>query len=123
MSATKYFDDGIRRVTGERGAVYGHPAVNFRRAAAMRAIVNECPDPVLREALGNITDKIARLIETPDHADSWLDIAGYARCGCMSIDHAAAMDQDNWYEKAREDLLKAVKADVADIMETGDAGQ
>jgi hypothetical protein len=25
--------------------------------------------------------KVARLIETPDHEDSWVDIAGYGACG------------------------------------------
>lgn len=29
--------------------------------------------------------KIARLIQSPDHLDSWVDIAGYARVAVMAM--------------------------------------
>jgi hypothetical protein len=77
------FDEAIKSVTDERGKNYGHPSRNFRRAAALQAVVEECRDPLARVALANIVAKVARLIETPDHLDSWVDIAGYARCGVM----------------------------------------
>jgi hypothetical protein len=32
-------------------------------------------------AIFEILVKVARLAETPDHLDSWTDIAGYAACG------------------------------------------
>jgi hypothetical protein len=32
-------------------------------------------------AIFEIMVKVARLAETPDHFDSWTDIAGYAACG------------------------------------------
>jgi len=30
--------------------------------------------------------KLARLVETPDHQDSWIDLAGYAAIGSECID-------------------------------------
>ena len=52
----------------------------------MRAIVDECPDVELREILGMIATKVVRLVQTPTHLDSWIDIAGYSRCGVMLLD-------------------------------------
>lgn len=74
------------KLTGERGAVYGHPSVDFDRAARLKAVVAECSDPLARHALEMICVKIARLIQTPDHLDSAVDICGYARCLVMVTD-------------------------------------
>jgi hypothetical protein len=46
-------------------------------------VVAECKHPLAREALDMICVKIARLIETPDDLDGWVDIGGYARTGVM----------------------------------------
>lgn len=83
---TEDFDDKIQSLVNERGAVYGHPLDHFRRAAQMKAPLEECADPEIRHALGMIAIKMARLIETPDHLDSIFDIAGYARTMCMIHD-------------------------------------
>jgi hypothetical protein len=32
-----------------------------------------------------VVTKVARLVQTPDHLDSWVDVAGYARCGVMLL--------------------------------------
>lgn len=80
------FDAEITTVTQRRGAVYGHPRVDFDRAARLKAVVSECADPIARHALEMIAVKMARLIETPGHLDSWVDIAGYARTGVMGTD-------------------------------------
>lgn len=80
------FDAEITTVTQRRGAIYGHPRVDFDRAARLKAVVAECADPIARHALEMIAVKMARLITTPDHLDSWVDIAGYARTGVMGTD-------------------------------------
>jgi hypothetical protein len=81
--------DAAALVTGDRAEVYGPPAVNFRRIAALH---NTYLD-LLAEARGDYTleahdvavmailTKIARLIHTPDHEDSYLDICGYGAAG------------------------------------------
>jgi hypothetical protein len=48
--------------------------------------VQECPDPQIREVLGMIMTKVARLVQTPEHLDSWIDVAGYARTAAMLLD-------------------------------------
>lgn len=77
------FNSAINVVTDQRGSVYGHPAVDFTRVARLKEVVAECQDPLARHALEMICVKIARLIHSPDHLDSWVDIAGYARTGVM----------------------------------------
>lgn len=84
----------------QRRSVYGSPAPNFQRIAdfwnvywAHRTKLAHQSDEYLSF---NTTDvatlmrlvKEARLIETPDHRDSLVDIAGYADCQveCSSLD-------------------------------------
>jgi hypothetical protein len=85
-SRTELFDAAMKTVTQERGAVYGHPLDDFRRANALTLVAAECRHPAVRHALQMICVKLARLIETPDHVDSVIDIAGYARCILMALD-------------------------------------
>lgn len=80
------FDSACGSVTLDRRKVYGNPRDTYRRVAAMRAIVDECPDVELREILGMIVTKVVRLVQTPSHLDSWIDIAGYSRTGVMLLD-------------------------------------
>lgn len=73
-------------VVEKRGLNYGKPENNFNRIALFWTDYLE-----QREHQGYISEadvaammilmKVARLMEKPDHLDSWLDIAGYAACG------------------------------------------
>ena len=82
----KAFDATALDITDVRGAVYGHPLRNYRRIQALKAVTAECRHPLAREALETICVKVSRLIESPDHLDSWIDIAGAARTGVMVTD-------------------------------------
>ncbi len=84
--ATEQFDAAIAKVTDERGKVYGHPADDFAKVAHMAQAIEDCADPRIKHALYMILVKVARLAETPDHVDSWIDVAGYARTGVMILD-------------------------------------
>lgn len=92
MTSVEHFDSALRRLTQDRGAIYGHPADDFRRAQALQAVIAECPHPLVRHALNMIAVKIARLIQTPDHQDSIEDIAGYARTIAMILDRERVAD-------------------------------
>lgn len=70
---------------GARGAAYGPPDENFKRIAAywtahlgdrLRGVLTPADVAAMSALI-----KLARLAETADHADSWLDLAGYAACG------------------------------------------
>jgi hypothetical protein len=80
------FDAAVQKVTQERGQVYGHPADDFAKAAKIKEAVASCPDPLLRHCLEMIGVKLARLAQTPEHLDSWIDVFGYARCAVMIMD-------------------------------------
>ncbi len=89
-SLLEQFDAAYARVTLDRRDTYGAPEDTYRRISTMRSVVDECPDPQIREILAMIVTKVARLVQTPDHLDSWVDVAGYARCGVMLLNDRAA---------------------------------
>ena len=68
----------IQELVTERGKDYGHPLDNFMDIAVGKMVVSKCKDAAVRHALEMIWLKVCRLVETPDHADSIDDIAGYA---------------------------------------------
>ena len=81
------------KVIEDRHKTYGPPTKNFENIARLwNAFALGCAnaknvDYVIPEfsaadvAIMMALVKIARLAETPDHVDSWTDIAGYAACG------------------------------------------
>ena len=85
MTLLEQFDAAYAVVTTDRRNIYGDPEDTYRRVSTMRVAVDECLDPQIREILGMIIVKVARLIQTPDHLDSWVDLAGYSRCGAMIL--------------------------------------
>jgi hypothetical protein len=66
-------------------------------------VIASCPDEPLGQALAMIGVKMARLAHNPDHLDSWIDIAGYARCAVMILDKRAV---EAWHRGAIEDIKK-----------------
>ena len=83
---TEAFDEAVKVITQLRGDDYGHPADDFARGALIKEAVKDCPDPRIRHALEMIGVKMCRLVHTPDHLDSVIDIAGYARTILMIVD-------------------------------------
>jgi len=77
-----------QKLTSEdRQDVYGHPADDFKKVTVMaKPILDANIDPVLKHALYMIQVKIARLLNTPDHIDSVVDIAGYANTYGMILE-------------------------------------
>jgi Domain of unknown function (DUF6378) len=80
------FDAAYALVTADRRDVYGDPLDTYRRVAALRTVVDECPDPQVREIIGMVATKLVRLVQSPEHLDSWIDVAGYARTAAMLLD-------------------------------------
>lgn len=81
----RVLDEAISVVYGQRQQNYGHPRVNFQRIADLwSAIVGTTITPQ-QTGLMMIALKMARLMETPDHRDSYVDIAGYAAATARAI--------------------------------------
>jgi hypothetical protein len=76
-------DDAARLTSNDRQKVYGHPRANFGQTAELWSAILGAKVTAEQVALCMIAAKISRLCKTPDHRDSWVDIAGYARTGEM----------------------------------------
>ncbi|MEO5351393.1 MAG: DUF6378 domain-containing protein [Magnetococcus sp. YQC-3] len=85
----------VQAVLEARQAVYGSPVDNFKtQATRWCQHMPQFKDPEaefgpLQVAFCMMDAKMARLISTPDHYDSLLDIIGYAVC-------AQDIIRDNW---------------------------
>jgi len=85
-------DAAAAAVLGDRQLNYGSPEDNFGRIAKLwnthleNAGIIEASDGARLMSRADVAVflvllKAARLANTPDHLDSWTDIAGYAACG------------------------------------------
>jgi len=72
----KLFSEVVSTIQ-ERGAVYGHPAINHKRIADLWSAYLDYPIQPHQAALCMALVKIARLSETPSHVDSTLDCLAY----------------------------------------------
>lgn len=90
----------INKVLAERGANYGDFAfVAFRSQQIQNHLRIHDPEkqytPTQREALQMIASKLARIVTgNPEHRDSWIDIAGYAKLVADSIAKAEPKKTD-----------------------------
>jgi hypothetical protein len=67
-----------RLTHGDRDKNYGTPYTNHKRIADIWAVILGIEITPAQVALCMAGVKIARLVETPDHLDSFIDLAAYA---------------------------------------------
>lgn len=70
--------EALDLIEGERAENYGDAKENHARIAAMWSALLEKEVTPNQVYLCLIAVKMSRLMESPRHRDSWLDIAGYA---------------------------------------------
>ena len=63
---------------GDREVDYGDAAKNFARIARMWEVIFGHQVTLEQVHLAMIAVKMSRLINSPGHQDSWIDVAGYA---------------------------------------------
>jgi len=80
------FNSSVARVTDDRGSVYGHPKDDFARIAALWSVLFNVQVAPWQVPLAMVMVKASRLMHSPEHLDSYIDIAGYARTGVMVTD-------------------------------------
>ena len=68
-------------ISGERAIDYGDAYVNHKRIAELWTTILGKNITVEQVYVCMIAVKLSRIIETPDHEDSWIDICGYAALG------------------------------------------
>lgn len=102
----KEFDRQLQGVVNnDRAAIYGHPADHFTKSALLKEILfdNWKGGLPYRHTMEMIVDKLVRLSKSPQHLDSWIDVAGYARTAVMVMDRNSGDQADVW----DDDLLRA----------------
>ena len=77
MKSEKILDEAKRLTHTDRQKNYGSPYVNHKRIADLWSVYLETEITPSQVAWCLCLVKIARLIETPDHLDSIIDLAAY----------------------------------------------
>jgi len=82
-------------IVRDRGLVYGSPSVNHLRIAKLWSVYFERAIEPEQVAMCMALVKVARLIESPKHLDSYQDAAAYL-CIAAEISHIDWNDLDNY---------------------------
>lgn len=69
--------EASRLTHGDRNKNYGDPLTNHQRIASLWSVYLETEVSPAQAAIMLALVKVARLIETPDHLDSFIDGAAY----------------------------------------------
>ena len=68
-------------VNGPRAKEYGDAHENHARIAQIWSVLLDKPVTIQQVYQCMVAVKLARLVVTPDHEDSWVDICGYGALG------------------------------------------
>ena len=98
MNADDIFSQA-RDICRERGKVYGHPKEDFDKIAHIWEVIFQVPVNPEQVALAMIGVKIARICQNESfyHADSVLDILGYANCLEEVANHVPPKDEEDLF--------------------------
>lgn len=77
----RVLSEAERCVCGKREQDYGTPEDNFDRIAKMWSAYMGVEFNPVDVSMFMVMLKVARIAKSPDHMDSWVDLAGYASCG------------------------------------------
>lgn len=122
----------VNETLKERGAVYGdYKGGSEFRASVMKlikdrhlAVTGKSLDAVQMVYIYDIVNKLSRLATTPDHIDTWHDIAGYATLVETALTAAAneAENKDSGISKQDDEeildfiaMVKELTGDDSDI--------
>lgn len=87
MNRGEILDEAKRLTHGDRNKNYGTPYTNHKRIADIWSVILEKEITPAQVALCMVGVKIARLVETPDHLDSFVDGCAYfAISGELSLE-------------------------------------
>lgn len=87
MNRDELLDAAKATINGDRAHDYGSALLSFGRIADLWTAVLPVERALLPAdvARAMVAMKLARLTHTPEHEDSWLDIAGYAALGAELV--------------------------------------
>lgn len=77
MHRSKILKDAEHLINNDREKDYGHPKINHGRIADLWSVIFGHEVTPHQVALCMALVKVSRLVQTPDHADSYVDGAAY----------------------------------------------
>ena len=77
LNRTEILNEASRLINGERDEIYGTPLVNHQRIALLWQVVLGTEISPAEVAICMALVKVARLVQTPDHEDSFIDATAY----------------------------------------------
>ena len=78
MDRKRFLKEVEQTLEGDRQVDYGDASKNFARIARMWEVIFGHQVTLEQVHLAMIAVKMSRLVNSPEHQDSWIDIAGYA---------------------------------------------
>lgn len=78
MNRGKILDEAKRLTSTDRNDIYGDPSENHQRIADLWSVYLETEISPSQVALCLCLVKVSRLMATPNHLDSFIDLAAYA---------------------------------------------
>ena len=81
MNRREILEAATQAVTVDRAATHGDAEDSFGLVAAYWSAHLGTPVSKSDVAVMMIQVKLARIKTTPEHADHWVDVAGYSACG------------------------------------------
>lgn len=91
MNRREILTEADRLTSADRNKAYGPPLLNHQRIAAIWSVVLGIEVTPSQVALCMAGVKLARLAQTPDHLDSFIDGAAY-----MAIAGEIATEENTW---------------------------
>lgn len=82
MNRHECLQEAARLIDGDRDRIYGDPRTNHERIAALQSVVIGTTVTPAQAAINAALMKIARMVHTPDHIDSFVDACGYLAIAC-----------------------------------------
>lgn len=77
VNRKEILETALELTTGDRNKSYGDPYINLQRTANIWKEILGCEVNASQVALCMVGIKMARLVETPNHLDSFVDGAAY----------------------------------------------
>lgn len=77
MNRGNILDEAKRLIHTDRQKDYGHPLINHQRIAKLWSVILEKEITPAQAALCMAMVKAARVVQTPNHEDSYIDGAAY----------------------------------------------
>ena len=77
MNREEILKEALRLTSTDRQKNYGEPLINHQRIADIWSVLLGVEITPSQVALCMVGVKLARLVETPDHLDSFIDLCAY----------------------------------------------